>query len=374
MGVFGYLPPPVRCEPLAEMAARFGGSVTERGREPLVHAHSYALPSRAPEELMRYFSALQTVEPGPELIARLPGGRVYGSGIVLAPDGSSLARDVSPDFGSSPYGHWLQTYDRIRPPVRIEGAVAVIAVNLGSGYAHWLLEELPRLLVLAPEERRSLIAHGGASFIDDAFAFAFGESGNPLSSRVARVGRHTHFECEQLIVLGLVGRPGEPTPRVVELLSEFTAPLRRETGMTPSAHGERLYITREGAARRRVTNEGALWPKLEARGFQKLRLETLSWTEQINAFAQAREIVAPHGAGLANLVFCQPGTRVVEFFNRAYVNPYFWRLAALAGLDYRPVVSRAPADDDTPPTCTREAGRLDIEADIGEVIHALNAG
>jgi len=368
MGAHIYLPPPARCESLAAMVARFGGELTAgAARNPLAGARDYALPTEATDEVLRYFAGLKTAEPEPGLIATLPGGRVYGAGMVLAPDGSSIARDVSPDFGSPPDRHWLQTCTQIRPPVRIDGPVAVVAVNLGARYAHWLIEELPRLLALAPDERPALIAHGGEPFMDEAFAL--GAWGN----RVVRVGRHTHYECGQLIVPGLVCRPGEPTPRVLELLAEFTAPLRRATSVT-SMHGERLYITREGAARRRVINEGALWPRLEARGFQKLRLETLSWAEQINAFAQAREVVAPHGAGLANLVFCRPGARVVEFFHRSYVNPCYWRLAALAGLDYRPVLSAAMEAGDMGPAFRREAGRCDIEANVAEVIHALNGG
>lgn len=371
-----YLPPPTRCESLASMVARFGGScaavLNPQSREP--RSLTYALPAHATDELLRYFGALRTVELAPELTARLPGGRVYGPGIVVSPDGCSLARDVSGDFGSPPDGHWLLAHDRIRPPVTLAGDTAVVAVNLGARYCHWLLEELPRLLALgnhlpsSSPERPALISHGGTAFIREAFA---SDGLAAWRGRVIEAGKHTHFACEQLIVPGLTGRPGAPTPRMLGLLCEFTAPLRRPA---TAGRGGRLYITRELAGRRRVVNEAALWSQLEARGFVKLRLEELSWAEQIAAFAQAREIVAPHGAGLANLVFCPPGVRIVEFFNRAYVNPCFWRMAALAGLDYRPVVSGATAGGGALPECRREAGKLDIEADIGEVVHALNAG
>ena len=100
----------------------------------------------------------------------------------------------------------------------------------------------------------------------------------------------------------------------------------------------------------------------------KVRLEALPWVEQINAFARAREIVAPHGAGLANLVFCCPGARVVEFFNAAYVNPCFWRLAALRGLDYRPVAT----PETEPPACVARGNRLDIVADADAIVRALD--
>ena len=107
---------------------------------------------------------------------------------------------------------------------------------------------------------------------------------------------------------------------------------------------------------------------MAARGFVKVRLEALPWVEQVSAFARAREIVAPHGAGLANLVFCRPGVRVVEVFNTAYVNPCFWRLAALMGLDYRPVAT----PETEPPACVPRGNRLDIVADADAIVRALD--
>ena len=52
------------------------------------------------------------------------------------------------------------------------------------------------------------------------------------------------------------------------------------------------------------------------------------------AFTGADEIVAVHGAGLTNLLFCRPGTRVIEIFPENFVkSTYFW-LARQLGLEY----------------------------------------
>jgi capsular polysaccharide biosynthesis protein len=269
--------------------------------------------------------------------------------MVLSPDGRSLALDVSPDFGSPADSHWLLGYEGIRPPVRLHGATAVVAVNLGNRYYHWLLEELPRLLGLAREGDVGLIANQHAPFIREAFEL--GQFHGPIWP----VGRHTHYECDQLIVPDLVGRSGEPTQRVVGLLREFTQPWRGNA----SAFGEKLYISRENAGRRRVLNEAELWTHLKTRGFVKLRLEEMSWREQINAFAHARMIVAPHGAGLANLVFSNPGVSVVEFLNRDHINPCFQKLSTCVGAHYQAVISHRGG----PNACVSQSNRYDIEVD-----------
>ena len=49
---------------------------------------------------------------------------------------------------------------------------------------------------------------------------------------------------------------------------------------------------------------------------------------------EAEAIVAPHGAGLTNLVWCAPKTRVVEIFSPLYVNLCYWAIASLTQADY----------------------------------------
>jgi capsular polysaccharide biosynthesis protein len=146
----------------------------------------------------------------------------------------------------------------------------------------------------------------------------------------------------------------------------LTAPLRKRS----AAWGERLYISRSKARRRRVAREEeAIWPALEGRGFRRLFLEDMEWADQITAFCNAREVVSAHGAGLANLVFCKRGTRVVELFHYRYVNPCFWRLAAVKALDYRPVVDHPdrPLQQDLP------SNRCDIDLPPSVVLSALHA-
>ena len=78
-------------------------------------------------------------------------------------------------------------------------------------------------------------------------------------------------------------------------------------------------------------------------GFEEVEFETLSIQEQAAAMASAEAIVAPHGGGLSNLVFCRPGTKVIEIFSPELVAGYFWKLSNQLGLDYYYVLGKGPS-------------------------------
>ena len=60
-----------------------------------------------------------------------------------------------------------------------------------------------------------------------------------------------------------------------------------------------------------LQNESALIDRLQALGFDVIEPETLSFDEQILAFANASIVVTLGGAALYNAVFCEEGARFV---------------------------------------------------------------
>jgi hypothetical protein len=70
----------------------------------------------------------------------------------------------------------------------------------------------------------------------------------------------------------------------------------------------------------------------------------MSLQEQAAAFHGADWVVGIHGAALTNLVFCRPGTKVVELFGWNYVNPCYRDLCSVVGLEHHGVVGRGPGE------------------------------
>ena len=50
---------------------------------------------------------------------------------------------------------------------------------------------------------------------------------------------------------------------------------------------------------------------MQEKGFELVATELLSFKEQVRLFSEADIIVGPSGAAFANIIFCQPGTKVI---------------------------------------------------------------
>lgn len=88
---------------------------------------------------------------------------------------------------------------------------------------------------------------------------------------------------------------------------------------------ERVYISRDDAATRRLLNEDEALEVLEPYGFERYELSSMAVLETIALFAQADCIVTPHGAGLTDLIYADD-VSVVELMPENRVNGVYYML------------------------------------------------
>jgi capsular polysaccharide biosynthesis protein len=95
--------------------------------------------------------------------------------------------------------------------------------------------------------------------------------------------------------------------------------------------GQRIYISRARASKRKITNEAAVLAVLERYGFRTVYPEDLLLEEQVKLFSRVQYLVSNHGAGLANMLFVPEGACVLELRQQhdAHRNFYFSLAAAL---------------------------------------------
>jgi len=206
-------------------------------------------------------------------------------------------------------------------PRTIERATWVLE-RVYHNHSHWLTAHLPKILLAKERGRLSETILPGAltnSTIDG-------------SLRMLRVVRSDEFRLD----------PIEPL-RVKELTVIETDRFRPEllrsvrdamSDWISGSRSRRLYISRDRATRRRLLNEGSIWPMLQKAGFERVFMEDLAFEDQVRLMGEAEAVVAPHGAGLTNVMFCPPGTAVVEIADLSFPNPNFYAVASAMGHDY----------------------------------------
>ncbi|MEY2458842.1 MAG: hypothetical protein QOG30_672, partial [Acidimicrobiaceae bacterium] len=89
-----------------------------------------------------------------------------------------------------------------------------------------------------------------------------------------------------------------------------------------------------------TTNEEEVEAFLSERGFETVAPATMSFREQIELFGQA-EVIVGTGAGLFNMVFAPPGTKVLQLQETSHMEPALWMMAAAIDVEYHYVLCDA---------------------------------
>ncbi|MBS1599969.1 MAG: glycosyltransferase family 61 protein [Bacteroidetes bacterium] len=103
--------------------------------------------------------------------------------------------------------------------------------------------------------------------------------------------------------------------------------------------GERIYISRKKASRKKIANEEELESILHKYHFTIINNEDYCFQEQIAIYAHAKYLISIHGSGLTNMLFMQEKGRVLEFHKKKtnekdWHSLAFWYLAACLEFDY----------------------------------------
>jgi capsular polysaccharide biosynthesis protein len=137
------------------------------------------------------------------------------------------------------------------------------------------------------------------------------------------------LRCEELIVASYPGTANNLAPWTGPYLRSLVPERLRQGAGAP------ILLVRRGGVRA-LLDEEELAVACAAQGMAVI--EAGRGEADVAAFATAPLVVAPHGAGMANLAFCTPGTLVLELFPPGHEIPVFASLSASAGLEHHGMV------------------------------------
>lgn len=198
-----------------------------------------------------------------------------------------------------------------------------------TGYFHWLMDVIPRLYImrdrlkgytlLIPEEFKK-----EEFFLSSLSPFKIGKiyflkSGKYYRTPSVTVPSHTSIT-------------GEYNDELVNKLRWFYLDYFKPR--ESSSFGERIYVTRKNAKKRKIINEEEVINLLRKFEFEVVDFEEYNFVDQISIASNANVIVSIHGAGLTNIFFMPSDGYVLELIHKEMKVLCYYFLADALKLNY----------------------------------------
>ena len=226
---------------------------------------------------------------------------------------------------------------------RIDREVLWITDYWSNGYFHWLADALSRLYVvrdrLADPDLLLPAGYQDLDFVTSSLE-AFGVK------KVEFIGPSEVVECESLLMPSHTAPSGQYNEEIIQGVRKVLL-----SAYGDSDQGQKIYISRRNALKRRIVNEHEVSEILSRFGFRTIHAEDLSFAEQVQICSSARCLVSNHGAGLTNMLFLPETGSVLELRHQADdINNCYFTLASALNLNYFYQTCRPVDDGPTPHT------------------------
>ncbi|WP_282171261.1 glycosyltransferase family 61 protein [Cytobacillus firmus] len=260
-------------------------------------------------------------------VAIIENGRIWGEKSFVITPNNKVLRDVMLPIRDIPSNEQL-------PPISHYYPETVATVGWWpeeDNVCLWFLEMLPRIYLL----EKSGIPIDKYVFGKLRHSYhheSLQKIGIPATKIIQVDNKKSHIKAKKLVITSIPRKlAGVPPKWTCEFVRNNI--LKRSDKKVLKEY-ERIYISREDKNTRTVINQGEVMNILDKYGFKKIVLAPLSLEKKINIFNSAKYIVAPHGAGLVHIAFCNPGTKILEFSPKTYRNPVFGIMSHHTNLDY----------------------------------------
>lgn len=284
----------------------------------------------------------------PRYVVKVLDGTYRNAGgfyeVVILDSRNQILSELSPDV-NMPSLHRIYEDLSIRKRKTFSEPVVCLATpGARNNYFHWLLELVPKLsMVMANRlsgcSEYKYIVNGLKSnyqvrslrSLDIASEdIIWSTPGDRVTAETLIVPSHCHdFEVIP-----------EWSVRYLETTASQRLILQDSPLIKSSS---KLFVYRSTKVRRRIVNLEDTISLLVQLGYCPVDPGNLSIEEQATIFQGAECIIAEHGAALANLVFCQKCTRLLEIFSPYWTPSCYRTLAYYKGISYMSFIGESLA-------------------------------
>lgn len=281
-------------------------------------------------------------------ILTIPHGKVFGFDGWVMIDDMTIGELIWQNMYTS---RFILQEAKKRPMIVKKGTIAVIAQSGYNYYYHWLVEVLGRLALLE--------IHG------ISYDYLYVPTHKPYmkellelwgidSTKIINAYDDYLVTGDELVVPSLVAKVTTsgcprlahyiPTYLLAYIKEKLLKSIDVERCVQEEQFCKKVFISRKDSAIRKTTNEDEVFALLEAQGFKRYTLSTMSNEKAIALFKNAEIIIGSSGSNLANVIFCDPNTMIVDIF-QAKRDCTFNYIAQNLGLRYTCVKTMDFIDD-----------------------------
>ena len=208
---------------------------------------------------------------------------------------------------------------------KLDGIVASLLTGGGgnSSYWHWLYDVLPRLKLCEEIKKLEEIDYFILPSLEKKFQNETLDILNISKKKILSSKKFRHFQAKELIVADHPYVFSDNSHLDAQNIPKWITRWLREkflSSLKPVAENypKKIFIDRsdqrsKSSIVRSLINEEEIKNFLLNENFTFVKLHELNFIEQVHYFNNADYIIGLHGGGFANLAFCKPETKVIEF-------------------------------------------------------------
>ena len=107
--------------------------------------------------------------------------------------------------------------------------------------------------------------------------------------------------------------------------------------------GKKIFIDRTDTKHphNQISNIKEIYKIIKKNNFEIVKLTEKKFSDQVSIFKNANTILAPHGAGLKNIIYCKKKSTIIELKEKKFMNNYLYQhLSKLCGLSHTSINSK----------------------------------
>ena len=211
---------------------------------------------------------------------------------------------------------------------KLKGTVLSLLTGGGGNenYSHWLLDVLPRIGLCEEVLDLSKIDFYLLPSISKKFQKETLQMLNINNDCLISSKTFRHIEATEIIVTDhpycITGNATKDIMNIPNWIPFWLKHKFLDKEKKVNKYPKKIYIDRSDSESntkhlRKIINEEEVVDLLLNNGFKSISLSRLHFKDQVQLFNDARIIVGLHGAGFANVCFCEQGAKIIELKSKS---------------------------------------------------------